>query len=181
MRALALASATLAAGAATQPVVVHDPKGDVRAAPDLTRASLVRGADGRLRGTVTLADAWSAKTLLASAGGPPGSVCLRLWTAATPGQAPPDFLACITALDARRLRGTLLREREGDLPQKIADLAVTRPSDRTASLRFSQSTVGRPGSVRFAAEATRPGCARPTCVDTAPNAPAVATLRLRKG
>jgi hypothetical protein len=33
--------------------------------------------------------------------------------------------------------------------------------------------------VRFAAEATPPGCAAPACVDTAPNAPTLATLTLR--
>jgi hypothetical protein len=33
--------------------------------------------------------------------------------------------------------------------------------------------------VRFAAEATSPGCTRPACVDTVPNAPETATLTLR--
>ena len=53
---------------------------------------------------------------------------------------------------------------------------VGRTSDRTMTLRFSQSVVGRPKTIDFTAEATKPGCTRVSCVDTAPNAPTIATL-----
>ena len=33
---------------------------------------------------------------LIAASGPPGSLCVRLWTVTKPGAAPPDYLACIT-------------------------------------------------------------------------------------
>jgi hypothetical protein len=45
-------------------------------------------------------------------------------------------------------------------------------------VRFSQTVVGRPKTIRFAGEATKPGCPRTSCVDTAPDAPKTATLKL---
>jgi hypothetical protein len=56
---------------------------------------------------------------------------------------------------------------------------VGRTSDRTMTLRFSQTVVGRPKTIDFIAEATKPGCMRVSCVDTAPEAPKTATFRLR--
>jgi hypothetical protein len=61
----------------------------------------------------------------------------------------------------------------------VAGASLTRSSARTVVVRFAQSAVGRPDVVRFAGETTAPGCAAVTCVDTAPNAPAAATLTLR--
>jgi hypothetical protein len=102
-----------------------------------------------------------------------------MWTVAKPPGAFPDRLLCVTA-DARgrHMRGEVLAERDGAL-QRVADATLARSSDRTVVARFSQTAIGRPARVRFEAEATAPGCARPACVDTAPNAPTVATLDLR--
>ena len=158
-------------------VVVRDPV-DTAGGFDLTRVQLGRASDGRLRAALTLAAPWRMRDLPAD-DGPPGSLCLRMWTV-TKGQASfPDRLLCITA-DARgrHMTGTVMVERAGVL-QRVAGASLARSSDRTVVARFSQSAIGRPDSVRFAAEATPPGCARPACVDTAPNAPAVATLTLR--
>jgi hypothetical protein len=158
-------------------VVVRDPV-DTAGGFDLTRVQLGRARDGRLRAALTLAAPWRMRDLPAD-DGPPGSLCLRMWTV-TKGQASfPDRLLCITA-DARgrHMNGSVMVERDGAL-QRVAGASLARSSDRTVVARFSQSAIGRPASVRFAAEATPPGCARPTCVDTAPNAPAVATLTLR--
>jgi hypothetical protein len=46
-------------------------------------------------------------------------------------------------------------------------------------VRVSQTALGRPQRFRYAVEATRPGCARATCVDTVPAAPATRTFRVR--
>jgi hypothetical protein len=158
-------------------VVVPDPL-DAPGGLDLTRVQLGRAADGRLRAALTLGAPWRMRDLPADEG-PPGSLCLRMWTVAKPPGAFPDRLLCVTA-DARgrHMRGEVLAERDGSL-QRIADATLARSSDRTVVVRFSQSAIGRPTRVRFAAEATAPGCARPACVDTAPNAPTVATLELR--
>jgi hypothetical protein len=175
-----------AAAAEGEPVVVREARDARAGGPDLTRVQLGRAADGRLRAALTLAAAWTAGDLLPAAEAPqpapPGSVCLRLWTRSATRGAPADFLVCLTATrDGERLRGSVLREDDDGLPRRIGSATVGRSSTRTATLRFSQSVIGRPSRVRFSAEATRPGCPRTSCVDTAPDAPGTATLVLRRG
>jgi hypothetical protein len=161
------------------PVVVKDAKDAVQGAPDLTRVQLGVTSDGRLRAAVTLSGGWVARNLLAREG-PPGSICLRLWTVTKPGAAPPDYLACATShQDAETMRGTVFKTRPGQPLSRVGSATVGRTSDRTMTMRFSQTAVGRPKTIRFAGEATKPGCARVSCVDTAPDAPKTATFRLR--
>ena len=52
-------------------------------------------------------------------------------------------------------------------------------SKRSFILRVSQSSLGRPELIRFAVESTRPGCARVSCIDQAPDDGAVRRFRLR--
>jgi hypothetical protein len=161
-------------------VFAHDAKGDVRSTLDLTRFSLARGSDGRLRASITLAAAWDGAALVASKGGPPGSICLKLWTHADPPDAPPDYLVCVTAAKDGTLRGTVLRERANQLPAAEGKAALSRPSERTVTMRFSQTVIRRPADVDVAAESTRPGCPRGSSIDTAPDAPKTGRLHLRK-
>jgi hypothetical protein len=188
LRALLLAVAATAAVAAAaaraqtpapEPAAVTTDPVDTAGGFDITRVKLGRAADGRLRAAITLAAPWRMRDLPADSG-PPGSLCLRLWTRTEPKSTFPDDLVCVTAdAEGRHMTGSVLVERDGDL-RRVADVAIARSSTRTVVLRFSQTAVGRPDSIRFAAEATPPGCPRPACVDTAPNAPAVATLTLRE-
>jgi hypothetical protein len=173
----ALAAAAAAPAQTPDAVVARDPV-DTAGGFDLTRVQLGRAPDGRLRAALTLSTAWRMQDLPAD-DGPPGSICLRMWTTTRAPATFPDFLLCITA-DARgrHLQGDLMAERDGTL-ERITTVALARSSLRTVVARFSQSAIRRPASVRFAGEATAPGCDRPACVDTAPNAPAVATLTLR--
>jgi hypothetical protein len=175
--ACALAATAAAPAQTADTVAVRDPV-DTAGGFDLTRVQLGRAPDGRLRAALTLAAPWRMRDLPAD-DGPPGSLCLRMWTDAEPPGAFPDRLLCITA-DARgrHMRGEVFVERGGALV-RVANATLARSSDRTVVARFSQSAIGRPARVRFAAEATAPGCDRPACVDTAPNAPTVATLDLR--
>jgi hypothetical protein len=183
------------------------------------------GEDGRLRAIVTMAGAWADGELLAAGGGPPGSVCVRLYTKADPEAEAPDYLACATAEPAAAdtaqveappsgttttpaattttttpttttttgttptattdvpppatLRGQLLTQAGGGLPKPVkGTVAVSRPTKRSITLRFSQSAIGRPATVRFVVEATRAGCPRISCTDRAPAAPRAALLRL---
>jgi hypothetical protein len=158
-------------------IVVRDPV-DTAGGFDLTRVQLGRAADGRLRAALTLAAPWRMRDLPGD-DGPPGSLCLRMWTLTKGPGTFPDRLLCISS-DARgrHMRGSVLVERAGAL-QRVAGATLARSSDRTVVARFSQSAIGRPASVRFAGEATPPGCPRVACIDTAPNAPTVATLTLR--
>jgi len=168
---------TAQSGSPVATVVVHDPV-DTAGGLDLTRVQVGRASDGRMRAALTLATPWRMRDLPAE-DGPPGSLCLRMWTV-TKGEAMfPDRLLCITAdARAKHMRGAIYVERGGTL-ERVASAGLARSSDRTVVARFSQSAIGRPVRVRFAAEATPPGCPRAACIDTAPNAPAVATLTLR--
>jgi hypothetical protein len=109
-------------------------------------------------------------------------VCLRLWTApgADPRATRPDRLVCVTARSADELRASVLEQRDGGLPRRTGSASVRRTrSGRSVIVRVSQTALGRPQRFRYAVEATRPGCARATCVDTVPAAPATRTFRVR--
>jgi hypothetical protein len=177
--ACVLAAAAVAPAQTSNSVVVRDPV-DTAGGFDLTRVQLGRASDGRLRAALTLSTPWRMRDLPAD-DGPPGSLCLRMWTTTRAPGTFPDFLLCITA-DARgrHMQGDLMVERDGSL-QRVTTVALARTSLRTVVARFTQSAIRRPASVRFAGEATAPGCDRPACVDTAPNAPTQATLTLRSG
>jgi hypothetical protein len=172
-------AASARAATAPSPVVVKDAKDAGQGAPDITRVQLGVTSGGRLRAAVTLSTGWVARNLLAKEG-PPGSVCLRLWTVTKPGAGPPDYLVCATShRDGETMRGTVFKSQPGQELRHVATATVGRTSDRTVTLRFSQSVIAAPHTIRFAAEATKPGCMRVSCVDTAPDAPKTVTFRLR--
>jgi hypothetical protein len=180
--AIAVPPAGAVALAATpKPVAIDDAAGDVSGPLDLQRAALHRSSDGRLRAILTFVGTVSPRTLLASAG-PPGSVCLRVWTdpAADPRSMRPDRLVCVTARSPDELRAGVFQQRGPGLPRRIASSpARTNKSGRSFVVRITQSSLGSPASIRFAAESTRPDCDRPDCIDTAPEAGRVRTFRLR--
>jgi hypothetical protein len=179
--ALSAIVVTGALAAASKTLVITDPHGDVGGALDLTRVSLQRSSDGRLRAVLSFADKVSPKTLLAGSG-PPGSACVRIWTAATadPASMAPDRLACVTARSDDEFRGGVYDAVDAPLPKRVADASVKQTaSGQSIVLRFTQSSIGRPQRLRFAVEATRPGCERVTCIDTLPDGGAARTFRLR--
>jgi hypothetical protein len=177
---LAVAAAAPALAAAPKPVVQKDAAGDVSGPLDLRQVTLARGTDGRLRVSLTLADAWDADDLLADSG-PPGSLCLKLFTASPVNlDASPDHLVCVTAERDGDLRGSILKERANQLPARTGAATVTRPSQRTVTLRFSQTAIGRPATVDVQAESTRAGCTRGSCIDRAPDGGAALVLKLRQ-
>ncbi len=172
---------TAALAAPSRTIVVRDRAGDVSGPLDLTRVSLQRASDGRLRAVVTFADRVRPATLLASSG-PPGSTCLRIWSIADadPQATRPDRLVCVTARSQDELRGGIYEVTGAALPRRLAGASVKRTaSGRSFVIRFSQRWVGRPQRIRFAGESTRAGCARPSCIDTVPDQGAVRTFRLR--
>ena len=182
---LVLAGA-LAAPAAAQtpsPAFFKDPATDGRGKLDIVRTALGRGTDGRLRGEVTMEKPWTTADLR-EGGGQSGSVCLQLFVARVPGEDPPDYLVCATPAPAGddALRGRVLRDRANGLPRLVGVATVTRPTARTVYLRFAQSAVDRPASIRFAAEAVTRArrCPRPLgCRDVGPDAPLTGNLTLR--
>lgn len=151
-------------------------------APDLKRVAATRTSGGGVRLAISLFDELAARDLRAGATppGPPGSLCVRLWTVSTPRTTKADLLACVTSTaDGKTLRATVSKEVAGQLPSTVASPALTRPSPTSVVLRIAPGVLGTVRRVSFAAEATVPGCARLSCVDLAPDAGAVRVLRLR--
>ncbi|MDP8967259.1 MAG: hypothetical protein M3N04_01530 [Actinomycetota bacterium] len=174
-----VASASFAATSRT--IVISDPGGDVSGPLDLTRVSLQRASDGRLRAVVTFAEKITPKTLLATSG-PPGAACLRIWTGrdADPRAMRPDRLVCVTARADDELRGGVYEVSGSALPERLADASVKLiPSGRSVVVRFAQRSLGRPQRIRFGFESTRAGCERPSCIDTVPGKGATRSFRLR--
>lgn len=183
-----LAAGALAAGGiagAQEPqftVPVDERSGDVRGPLDLVRVALGPTGEGRLRGEITTAQAWDTEDLRAPQR-PPGSVCLRLYTRRDPQADPPDYLVCATpAATGDGLVGRVLRDRANGLPRTVGEATITRPTTRSVFLRFSARSIGNPARLRFAAETITRGsrCSRLRgCVDTVPDAPGTAGIRLR--
>jgi hypothetical protein len=179
--AVALLAVAGAFAAPSKTVVIADPADDVSGALDLQRASLNLAADGRLRAVITLTGKVSPKAMLAGSG-PPGSVCVKFWTAADadPTAIGPDRLVCVTARTGDELRASVYEQPGPGLPRRLGSASVrVNDSERSLVLRISQSSLGRPALVRFAVESTRPGCERFTCIDAAPDEGAVRRFRLR--
>ena len=184
--ALLVLAGALAAPAAAQtpsPAFFKDSATDGRGKLDIVRTALGRGTDGRLRGEVTMEKAWTTADLR-EGGGQSGSVCLQLYIARVPGEDPPDYLVCATPDPAGddALRARVLRDRSNGLPRLVGAATVTRPTPRTVYLRFAQSAIDRPATIRFAAEAVTRArrCPRPLgCRDLGPDAPLTGNLTLR--
>lgn len=180
---LLLAAPAVAQTPATS-VVVIDGEDALEDAPDIVRLSGQAASDGSARFAISFADAFSTKDLLTEAdgSGPPGSVCVRIWTTSTPGATAPDLLACVTAQpDGKSLRSTVTKEVLGALPSTVAAATLTRPSSRSLALKLPGGLFGAVKTLRFAAEATKPGCPRLSCTDLAPDLGKPRALRRKSG
>jgi hypothetical protein len=179
----ALTTTLALAATASKPVAIADPKGDVTGVLDLQRASLDLASDGRLRAVITVADKLDPSAMLAKIG-PPGSVCLKIWTSADadPTATPADHLVCVTAQSKDVLRASVLTQTAPGSPARTGAADVhLNSSGRSLVVRIAQSSLGRPTLLSFAVESTRPGCERVTCIDEAPDKGAVRRFRVRAG
>ena len=178
--ALSFVTASVLA-APSKPVLVPDAKGDVSGKLDLQRLKLGIGTGDRLRAAVTFAGKVTPADMFVKSG-PPGSVCLRVWTAtnADPKSTRPDRLVCVTARTKNALRASVLRQEGLGLPERVGPASVTvSKSERSFIISIAQSALGDPARIRYALESTRPGCDRTSCIDTVPAAPATRRFRLR--
>src|SRR5215207_2113438 len=147
---LVLAGVLAAPAAAQSPSFQKDSPRDGRGKLDIVRVALGPRADGKLRGEITMEKGWTTADLREGPG-PSGSVCLQLYTVRVPGEEPPDYLVCATpAPDGEALRGRVLRDRSNGLPRQVGAATVTRPTARTLYLRFAQTAIRRPATIRFA-------------------------------
>ncbi|MGI8593019.1 MAG: hypothetical protein ACR2ML_01375, partial [Solirubrobacteraceae bacterium] len=76
--ATALVASVAAFAAPGDPVVARDDD-DVSSTLDLAATMLSQSESGRMRATVTSWEGWTPGDLVAESG-PPGSVCVKLWT-----------------------------------------------------------------------------------------------------
>ena len=179
--ALALVCAVGVSGAvgktsSKKAVVVTDANDAASGMVDLTRVSVGAASKSRIKVNLRAATDWDAEDLLASSG-PPGSICLKMWTKSDPPDQTPDYLLCVTSTKDEQLRASLLRVRANQLPKRVARAQIDQ-SDRSVTLMFRQKSIGSPSAIRFAGESTRPGCIKANCIDLAPNAPKTGRLKL---
>ena len=179
--AIAALVVSAAPAATSKTIVITDAREDVSGPLDLRRVSLQRASDGRLRAALSFTEKLTPKALLAGSG-PPGSACIRIWTGADadPRSMRPERLACVSARSDDEFRGGVYDATGAGLPERITGASVKITGSRTTIvLRFTQSSIGRPQRFRFAAESTRPGCERATCIDVAPAGGRARMFRLR--
>ena len=169
-----VASFPAAAGGVPGGLVVVDDEDDVSNVLDLERVTMAENRNGRYRVEVVTWERWSVSELVSSSG-PPGSVCVKLWTTRQPSSRPPNYLVCATPdADGEKLVGQVLRDSGTSVPAKVGTATVAGPdSKRRLVIAFSAKSIREPTKVRFGVEAAQAaGCPRPRgCIDTAPDAP----------
>jgi len=166
-RATAAAAVAALATAVPAAAVTTRDTDDTPVLLDIERMAVNQVPSGRVTVRVSMFEAWSANVLSPGTSGPPGSVCLLVWTRRPLDQAP-DYLVCATPRGPGRLAGTVLREPTGaGLPRRVGAAVVTRPTSKSVELSFAPSDLGNPTLIRYVAEAAQPaGCPPPRgCVD----------------
>lgn len=174
MRRAALILAVLALPASAYAAGVDD-RDDSDGAVDI---KLATGSHNRAKDelvhVITTYDTFSPRRLLNS-DGPPGSVCVNIWTTRTPGDAAPNYEACATAArTGRSWRGSLARNPDRGTPIRRGSVKVEQSSTRKLVIRIDPDRIRRPASYRWTMQATTfgDGCPRLTgCEDFAPDRP----------
>jgi hypothetical protein len=103
--------------------------------------------------------------------GPPGSVCVDVWTRRTPWEASPNYDVCVSANhDGSELVASVSRlgPRGGVRRKGAASAELT--SGRRLVVRFDPDLIKRPSAYRWSVEATtfERGCTKRGCEDFAP-------------
>jgi hypothetical protein len=103
--------------------------------------------------------------------GPPGSICVNIWTRRKPWEASPNFEVCVTAnraADELRASVSKLGPRGGVRRRGPASAEQTRR--RRLVVRFDPDLIGRPNAYRWVVEVTTfaRGCTMRGCKDFAP-------------
>ena len=103
--------------------------------------------------------------------GPPGSICVNIWTGRTPWEASPNFDVCVTAdrgADDLEASVSKLGPRGGVRRRGPASAELT--SRRRLVVRFDPDLIRRPAAYRWSVEVTtfERGCTTRGCKDFAP-------------
>jgi hypothetical protein len=178
-RLLICALLALPAAALAKSPTVQD-RDDSKAAVDIATA---RGSHNRtadlLVHSIGAYDDFAPRDLL-NRDGPPGSVCLNIWTTREPGEDPPNYDVCVTSDKRGRVyRASIARLTRN--ARRVGAARVDQPDPKRLEIRFDPDRIQRPRSYRWVAQAATfgEGCDGPTgCEDFAPDRPDTALTRL---
>lgn len=120
---------------------------------------------------------------LTTAGRPPGSVCVSIWTRSKPGESPADYEACATPGKGSAWNGSIARKRDKGPRLRVAAVKVEQPSDTRLVLRIDPDDIKRPSSYRWRVESTsfaKECTGANGCTDYAPDRPDTAETKLSR-
>ena len=103
--------------------------------------------------------------------GPPGSVCINIWTRRTPWEASPNFDVCVSAdRGADDLVASVSRIGPRGSVRRRGPASAQLTSRRRLVVRFDPDLIRRPAAYRWSLQVTtfERGCTRRGCHDMAP-------------
>ena len=178
LAALLVAGGVVAAAAYAVSVLDRD---DVKTSLDISKSSGSHNrASDELVHTIDFYDAIPSS--ISKSGGPPGSVCVEIWSRSKPAESPADYEACASLVKGK-WKGSIARKRDIGPRLRIGDVKVEQPSEKRLVLRIDPDLIKRPVSYRWRTEATDFGrdCKSSTgCPDYSPDRPDTAETRLSK-
>lgn len=180
MRTLAIGLLAVLATAGLAAAQSRDlPRADKNDSKSLVDISSARGThdlgDDRLVHVIRTYKKISARNFrnAIEASGPPGSVCVNIWTTRTPQEQEPNFDVCVSADRTRtKLRASVSRHRPGGVVRRVGSAKAQLTSARRLVIDFDPDLIKRPAAYRWSAQVTtfEKGCKRHLgCRDFAPN------------
>ena len=113
--------------------------------------------------------------------GPPGTVCINIWTTRTPWEASPNFDVCVSANRARtKLVASVSRLGPRGSVRRVGNASAQLTSRRRMVVRFDPDLIRRPAAYRWSVHVTtfERGCTRRGCQDVAPRRGRSVRMRL---
>ena len=113
--------------------------------------------------------------------GPPGTVCVNMWTSRTPWEASPNYDVCVTGNRARnKLVASVSRLGRRGSVHRVGSAAARLDSPTRLFIRFDPDLIRRPAAYRWSVHVTtfERGCARRGCQDVAPRRGRSVRMRL---
>ena len=114
--------------------------------------------------------------------GPPGSICLNVWTTRSSRKEVPNYEVCVTASrDGKRYKSSIVRI-GGRTVRRVGRARVEQADSKRLVIRFDPDRIRRPASYRWSAQSATfgAGCSSSTgCEDFAPDQPRALKTTLR--
>jgi hypothetical protein len=103
--------------------------------------------------------------------GPPGSICVNIWTSRTPWEASPNYDVCVSANRRRNhLLASVSRLGPRGSVRRVDRASAELLSKRRLRVRFDPDLIRRPAAYRWSVHVVtfERGCTRRGCQDVAP-------------